>query len=269
MYQGSPQHTANLTAARLKSIAARPDHKQRRISAYLAAPNRCAECQLPLTYEKRANQFCGRPCAAAVTNRNRVHSDATKAKLSAAVAAARANDTKVICAFCRCEYVPQNRKRKKYCSADCGRNAVSALMGTPEHRSILSAKGKVNVASQMAAGTWSGWAARNGPSYAESYVQQQLQEQGLSFDVEYPVGRFSIDIAFPRLNLAIEVDGKQHEAPGQRAHDVARDELLAVKGWTVLRIKWHSIKSPSGLAKVTTQIAGAVAEVRQRQACAG
>lgn len=52
-----------------------------------------------------------------------------------------------------------------------------------------------------------------------------------------PGRRFSVDIAFPRVKLAIEVDGWQHHGKTLSAfkNDRTRQNLFVIHGWRVLR----------------------------------
>jgi len=136
----------------------------------------------------------------------------------------------------------------------CSKSADAAHRATEAYRRKASEQGKVNIAAQMAAGKWSGWTVRNGPSYAEAHVHEELKARGFSFETEYRVGRFSIDIAFASKKIAVEVDGKQHETEQQRKHDANRDQHLVEHGWTVFRLKWYSIKSSTGRQRVQDQL---------------
>lgn len=49
---------------------------------------------------------------------------------------------------------------------------------------------------------------------------------------------FRIDLAYPELRIAIELDGRVHNE-GIRFHtDRIRQNLLALDGWLVLRFTW-------------------------------
>lgn len=68
--------------------------------------------------------------------------------------------------------------------------------------------------------------------------------------------RYRLDIAYPQLMLAIEVDGSQHADREHREADAARDAALEALGWTVLRVR---------VASLATDLARAVAVVRRLQ----
>lgn len=266
MYHNSSAHIANMMAARELSFAAMAEQKAKRIAAYLEAPKLCAECGAVLPYEKRTNRFCARSCSATWSNKQKAntgayHSAEAKARIAASVREAFEQKAKTthgpwFCANCGVEFLPEKkRKRAKYCSLHCSREAARKYRNSADYRAKLSEFGKENVARQMKKGTWKGWPVRQGPSFPEKYVQGALESAGLSFVSELQVGRFSIDIAFPSCMVAVEVDGRQHETISQKEHDKLRDAFLQQLGWTVVRIKWHSIKNESGLKKVSDQIA--------------
>lgn len=57
-------------------------------------------------------------------------------------------------------------------------------------------------------------------------------------------GRFvaRIDAAYPKLKIAIEVDGyEDHSSPEAFQRDRARQNRLVTLGWTVLRFTWHDV----------------------------
>lgn len=54
--------------------------------------------------------------------------------------------------------------------------------------------------------------------------------------VPLPDGReYRIDLAYPMVKLAIEIDGPHHRLPEHRARDARRDRRLRALGWTVER----------------------------------
>ncbi|MFP5321979.1 MAG: endonuclease domain-containing protein [Acidimicrobiia bacterium] len=55
--------------------------------------------------------------------------------------------------------------------------------------------------------------------------------------VQAPSGRYRLDLAWPDLRVAIEVDGRQHADPEAVAADAIRDEALRALGWTVIRVR--------------------------------
>lgn len=59
---------------------------------------------------------------------------------------------------------------------------------------------------------------------------------GVRFRRQHPIGPYIADFACVSARLVIEVDGATHATPAERAHDAKRDDLLAARGWRVLRV---------------------------------
>jgi hypothetical protein len=57
----------------------------------------------------------------------------------------------------------------------------------------------------------------------------------------------AIDIAHPKLKLAIEVDGKSHGKEIQKKQDRQRDKVLRKLGWTVFRVSEDGCRLLGGL----------------------
>ena len=72
--------------------------------------------------------------------------------------------------------------------------------------------------------------------------------------------RYRLDLAFPGLLLAIEVDGSQHGERPVTAADVRRQAALEAAGWTVLRIR---------VATFTTDLLRAIEAVRRSSGVSG
>jgi hypothetical protein len=62
-----------------------------------------------------------------------------------------------------------------------------------------------------------------------------------------------VDLAYPELRIAIELDGKVHLQPEVWERDLPRQNDLVLLGWTVLRFTWN---------RSTNRPASVVAEVR-------
>lgn len=84
-----------------------------------------------------------------------------------------------------------------------------------------------------------------------------LTFNGYDLKTQVKCGRYRIDIAIPRYNLAIECDGKKyHSTPKQRAHDRKKNAHLRKEGWKVLRFSGSQIHRnlPSVLRKIQDSI---------------
>jgi very-short-patch-repair endonuclease len=70
---------------------------------------------------------------------------------------------------------------------------------------------------------------------------------------EHRVGRFSVDLALPLLNVAVELDGEYwHSLPKMIDRDRRKDEALQAAGWSVVRVVIHRTDTPQGLARRIT-----------------
>ncbi len=70
-------------------------------------------------------------------------------------------------------------------------------------------------------------------------MKQVLNKQAIKdLVVEYRIGPYVVDIAFPSFKLIVEIDGvvSHHQNKGQRFKDDCKDMLLARHGWDVIRI---------------------------------
>lgn len=73
-------------------------------------------------------------------------------------------------------------------------------------------------------------------------LKKSLKERGIAFQEEYSPLQdrfFSIDIAFPEIRLAIEVNGEQHYNRSGTLHRYyqERQNLLESAGWKVLQLR--------------------------------
>ena len=91
-------------------------------------------------------------------------------------------------------------------------------------------------------------------------VEGRLPEPELNYDVyEYGVRLACVDLAYPRLRIAIEYEGEHHLIdPVQWARDIARYESLAAAGWKVIRVtKSELFGTPESIVR---RVRAAIAE---------
>lgn len=70
----------------------------------------------------------------------------------------------------------------------------------------------------------------------EALLMAELDRRGITFDYNYPIPPWVVDIAFPEQYLAVEADGSYwHNLPGAPERDATRNADLNRRGWTVLR----------------------------------
>ncbi len=89
--------------------------------------------------------------------------------------------------------------------------------------------------------------ARGAEAESERRMHCLLRGAGIAgwvaqHQVETPAGQVRVDVAFPRLRLAIEVDGYAYHRDGHRFQsDRTRQNALLAAGWHVLRFTWEDI----------------------------
>lgn len=99
----------------------------------------------------------------------------------------------------------------------------------------------------------------------ELLVLTHLAEAGLPTPVLHHRvdvdGRFvaEVDLAYPHLRIAIELDGKVHLQPEVREQDLMKQNDLVLAGWTVLRFSYERYRrNPNGvIAEIRAAIAAA------------
>jgi very-short-patch-repair endonuclease len=89
--------------------------------------------------------------------------------------------------------------------------------------------------------------AKREASPLEKWVRHWLPVARLyDYELEYQVEQFFIDIAWPKLKLAIELDGwAYHKDKLER--DKKRDQFLNERGWQVIRIPSKECWNPKRL----------------------
>lgn len=79
---------------------------------------------------------------------------------------------------------------------------------------------------------------------AEKAFWAQVRNQqfhGLKFFCQYSVGPYILDFYCPAINLAIELDGGQHNDPDGRRYDAVRSNYLKGHDIDVLRFWDHEV----------------------------
>lgn len=86
-------------------------------------------------------------------------------------------------------------------------------------------------------------AADRADSAAERMLFRLLREAGITGWVRaLPFGRWTLDLAFPAVRLAVEVDGWAWHVDLDRFRaDRAKQNALVAAGWTILRFTWHDL----------------------------
>ena len=90
-----------------------------------------------------------------------------------------------------------------------------------------------------------------GASYPERYWRECLENAGVTFEAEYPLGSYRLDFGFPDTKVDLEIDGNQHQAdPRIVKHDKVRDLWVTRQGWKVIRVSWPSFRKLSHEARI-------------------
>lgn len=94
-----------------------------------------------------------------------------------------------------------------------------------------------------------GWASTRkqmgGLSYPEKYFKTIIDNEfnNKSYEINYPVGKYKLDFAWPDIKVYIEIDGEQHYTEENIQKDEIRDSFLKDNGWKLLkRIRWSNFQ---------------------------
>ena len=69
----------------------------------------------------------------------------------------------------------------------------------------------------------------------------RLPKPYVQYEVPARRRRYRVDLAYPDLKLAIELDGRYHREPERARYDQERDQALSRLGWTTLRFTWNDV----------------------------
>lgn len=80
-------------------------------------------------------------------------------------------------------------------------------------------------------------------SKAERLFIRLLKQHAIrGWKANYPVGGYVVDVAFPGLKIAVEIDGWAfHSDPDVFERDRKRQNALILMGWQVLRFTWRDL----------------------------
>ena len=83
----------------------------------------------------------------------------------------------------------------------------------------------------------------------ETRIRLALVDDGLPVPVlQYPVGPYLLDLAYPAIRLAVEYDGREHLTPERALHDLDRQAYLSDRRWKVLRFRSWEVHRPIEVA---------------------
>jgi len=99
----------------------------------------------------------------------------------------------------------------------------------------------------------------------ESRIRIAIEDAGLPQPVlQYQVGPYLLDLAYPTLLLALEYDGAHHLTPERALRDLRRQAYLSAAGWEVLRFAAKDVFRPRLIAARTRAILARRSAERQR-----
>ena len=96
-------------------------------------------------------------------------------------------------------------------------------------------------------------ADRRSGSPMETRIRLALVQGGLPPPaLQFPVGPYFLDLAYPEVRLGIEYDGQVHRTQHQAHRDLQRESCLAAAGWTgILRFTAAQVFRPELIATWT------------------
>lgn len=84
----------------------------------------------------------------------------------------------------------------------------------------------------------------------ENKVAFRLHRWDLLDEMQYRVGKYRLDFAWPRHKIVLEADGPHHWRPDVAMKDAIRDSWLRNEGWLVFRVDEMSGGIEQQLARV-------------------
>jgi hypothetical protein len=83
----------------------------------------------------------------------------------------------------------------------------------------------------------------------ETRIRVAIHRYGLPApELQFPVGPFLLDLAYPQIRLAIEYDGRDHRTAERAARDLRREAYLTRVDWDVLRLDAATVFAPRAVA---------------------
>jgi len=73
-------------------------------------------------------------------------------------------------------------------------------------------------------------------THPENLAALRLHQWGHRFEQQHRAGAYRLDLAFPELRVAVEIDGPHHQRPDVAVRDAFRDQWLRDEGWLVFRV---------------------------------
>ena len=198
---------------------------------------KCKNCEIneAVKYSKYSSgDFCSKKCARGfATKKNR---KLISEKVSKTL---KQPDITKQCEQCGTTFdISVAKKNQRFCSVVCSAKYRWTLDDYKIHMTNLFSERAI--LRHKTGDTSFGWQIRKQfePSYPESIAIRFFEENNIKFDREEKCGKYFIDFVIWDTNIAIEIDGKQHEKPERILSDKKKDLILRKNGWVVYRIKF-------------------------------
>ncbi|MDQ4117775.1 MAG: DUF559 domain-containing protein [Actinomycetota bacterium] len=79
-------------------------------------------------------------------------------------------------------------------------------------------------------------------SSMETRIRLALIDGGLPApEVQFPLGPYRLDLAYPAAMLAVEYDGEHHRTAERARYDLERQAFVDARGWTIVRPPDHQV----------------------------
>ena len=95
----------------------------------------------------------------------------------------------------------------------------------------------------------------NGLNVTENKLYEAMISLGLNPHKQYVIGKMTVDFAFPKEKLVIEINGPYHNTKKQRLIDKKRWFVLKNNGWSVKTFKSKTVyEKPDSVAYVIKKV---------------
>lgn len=204
-------------------------------------------------------RFCSRSCSVTYNNRLRIVRPDTRIKTSATLtnnSYPSCNIEYSTCVTCGKLYV-KHKNRKAACSRKCAATRKPTAEERRKKSEHMKRKFRLNPElhpNRLCAGIKESYPERMLREYLESVGLQR----GLDFVIQYNVDSYYVDFYFPKLNLAIEVDGgRWHDKTNPR--EIKRQKHIESKMKLIRFDAYKLVKK-----KYENEINGVIAQLAER-----
>lgn len=197
----------------------------------------CEWCNTEFSPTAKGGRFCGRSCSAkwrCATGRQAKWAPERKANISQKVKAWHKQNPHIA------EEASVRMTNKNPMLSSEARQKVSNTLKAMGHGPRVRGGNGTRMTVAEAA------LAHEFPEAVSEYVVRTAGMRGGNLPNHY-----KIDLAFPKVKLAVEVDGKSHGALSRKAQDRKKERALESAGWTVLRFKNEVVLGQLGDVKST------------------